>query len=81
MEFENAIDFVFMMSCQGVDAARIFLNRGAHHVIGINRENKVSSDDVLLFTQTFYSVLWSENSSICSCFSRAKLAVEIASSS
>jgi len=74
---ELQLDFVFMAQCHSEFAARIFLNNGTKHVIGIDKERKVSDEAVLTFTRTFYSKIWREKSKICSCFNAAKLAVEI----
>ena len=73
----SKLDFVFMATCHSEFAARIFLDAGAHHVIGVNKEAKIADMAVLNFTKTFYSKLWKERSQICKCFETAKLAVEI----
>jgi hypothetical protein len=36
------LDFVFMATCHSEFAARIFLDAGAHHVIGINKDEKIN---------------------------------------
>jgi hypothetical protein len=59
------LDFVFMANCHSEFAARIFLQAGAHHVIGINKDRKISDETVLTFTHTFYTKLWKERSRIC----------------
>ena len=71
------LDFVFMAACHSEFAARIFLEAGAHHVIGVKHEDRISDEAVITFTQTFYSKLWKERSKICTCFETAKLAVDI----
>ena len=64
-----------MAACHSEFAAKIFLEAGAHHVIGVIKS--ISDVAVLTFTKTFYSKLWKERSQICKCFAAAKLAVEI----
>ena len=76
-ETEIQLDFVFMATCHSEFAAKIFLEAGAQHVIGINHEQPVKDDAIITFTQTFYSILWNERSQICKCFEIAKLAVQI----
>ena len=71
------LDFVFMAACHSEFAARIFLEAGAHHVIGVNQNAQIEDEAVVTFTQTFYSKLWKESSKICKCFETAKLAVDI----
>ena len=71
------LDLVFMATCHSEFAAKIFLEAGAQHVIGINKANKVQDDAILTFTETFYEKLWKDRSRICQCFDTAKLAVEI----
>ena len=66
-----------MATCHSEFAARIFMQAGAQHVIGINKDQKITDQAVLTFTETFYSKLWKERSKICYCFMTAKLAVEI----
>ena len=44
------LDFVFMTACHSEFAAKIFLEAGAQHVIGINHENCVSERAILTFT-------------------------------
>ena len=72
-----ALDFVFMATCHSESAARIFLEAGSHHVIGINRDKAVQDEAVLTFSKSFYSKLWRERSKICECFEAARHAVEI----
>jgi hypothetical protein len=62
------LDFVFMATCHSEFATNIFLEAGAHHVIGINHESKVADEAVLTFTRTFYAQLWKQKSKICACF-------------
>ena len=62
------LDFVFMAACHSEFAARIFLEAGAHHVIGVNQKDPIRDDAVVTFTQTFYNKLWKERSKICTCF-------------
>ena len=71
------LDFVFMAACHSEFAARIFLDAGARHVIGIHKTKAISDAAILTFTQTFYNKLWKEGSQIYRCFLIAKLAVEI----
>ena len=65
------LDFVFMATCHSEFAARIFLDSGAKHVIGIHKDKKIQDAAVLTFTQTFYAKLWKERSKICACFQTA----------
>jgi hypothetical protein len=71
------LDLVFMATCHSESAARIFLEAGSHHVVGINRDNKVADEVVLTFTKSFYAKLWRERSKICECFETAKHTVEM----
>jgi len=66
-----------MAACHSEFAAKIFLEAGAHHVIGIDHEKQVLDNAVITFTETFYKKLWKEGSRICQCFFTAKLAVDI----
>lgn len=77
MKNQDKLDFVFMAACHSEFAAKIFLEAGARHVIGVSQETPISDNAVLTFTQTFYSKLWKERSKICTCFETAKLAVEV----
>jgi hypothetical protein len=60
-----------MATCHSENVARIFLNAGAKHVIGIARDEKISDEAVLTFTETFYTNLWQSKSKIPNCFERA----------
>jgi len=42
METGTSLDFVFMASCHSEFAAKIFLNAGTRHVIGIDKSKKIS---------------------------------------
>jgi hypothetical protein len=59
------LDFVFMATCHSEFAAKIFLNAGAKHVIGIKQDMKIDDSAVLTFTQTFYKNVWKQKAMIC----------------
>jgi hypothetical protein len=67
-ESNTNLDFVFMATCHSETAAKIFMNAGARHVIGINKDNSVLDEAVLTFSSTFYNMLWKSRSKICNCF-------------
>ena len=65
------LDFVFMATCHSEFAAKIFLEAGAKHVIGVDKDLKIDDDAVLTFTKTFYKKVWETGSKICLCFDLA----------
>jgi hypothetical protein len=66
------LNFVILGACHSETAAKIFLNAGAEHVIGIDRREAVLDGAALTFTNIFYSKVWENGSNICKCFEWAK---------
>ena len=66
---QNKLDLVFMSECHSELAAKIFLDSGASHVIGV--KNNISDAAVSKFTSTFYKNLWQDSSTICQSFHTA----------
>ena len=62
----SKIDLVFMSECHSETAAKIFLDSGASHVIGV--KNGVDDGVLTTFTETFYQKLWQDGSTICQSF-------------
>jgi len=44
------LDFVFMATCHSEFAAKIFQKAGAYHVIGIDQNEKIQDESILVFT-------------------------------
>lgn len=64
-------ELVFLAACDSEFAARIFLRKGARHVICIEDMKEVLDEAVLTFTDTFYRAVF-EGNSICNAFSIAQ---------
>ena len=64
-------ELVFLAACDSEFAAKIFLKKGARHVICIKESKEVLDTAVITFTNTFYSSVFN-GKSICDAFSIAK---------
>ena len=62
------LEFVFVATCHSEFVGRIFQQAGARHVICIKHENEVRDDAVIVFTDTFYSMIFEQNKDICTAF-------------
>ena len=58
LKYDSKLDFVFIATCHSEFAAKIFLDAGAKHVIGIKQKDTVRDDAVITFTHRFYSLVW-----------------------
>jgi len=64
-------ELVFLAACDSEFAARIFIRKGARHVICIEDMKEVLDKAVLTFTDTFYRAVF-EGNSICDSFTVAQ---------
>jgi len=71
------LEFAFMATCHDPIAAKVFLTAGAKQVISVHQSDSLMKKAETLFTATFYSNLWKENSVVTDCFKTAKMAVEV----
>ena len=59
------LDFVFVATCHSEFVGRIFQEVGANHVICIKHANEVRDDAVIVFTDTFYNLVFEQKKEIC----------------
>ena len=65
------IDFVFVASCHSHFTAKVWLECGVGHVISINEKDTVLDEAILVFTEAFYSLVFSGSKKICEAFKEA----------
>ena len=73
---ESQIEFVFVASCHSEKTARLFHNVGAKHVICIKEDERINDKAQILFSKSFYSILYSQTKSICQAFDMARDCIE-----
>jgi len=61
-------DFVFVASCNSEFAGRIFQNIGVKHVIVVKQGNNIADEAVILFSKTFYFLVFQGSQTVCASF-------------
>jgi hypothetical protein len=64
--------FVFVASCFSECCGRIFQQAGVEHVICIKSEKQIKDEAAVLFSKVFYQEIFSNKSTICQAFWRAR---------
>ena len=67
---------IFLAACDSEFASEIFLKCQAKHVICIKKNKHVLDDAAIMFTKSFYKLLF-EGKSVCKAFSQAKQDVDL----
>jgi ATP-dependent Clp protease ATP-binding subunit ClpA len=67
----SKIDFVFVASCHSNFTYKVWLESGVGHVISIDEAKTVQDDAILVFTEAFYSLVFTGTKKICQAFREA----------
>lgn len=66
------LQFVFIASCHSQPIGQIFFNAGVSHVVCVKKMEEIEDQAAVLFSESFYELLFKEKLTICQAFELAK---------